>query len=467
MSFFAAFLIREKLEELLKKKGLRLHLVGILGAGMLPLSKLASSFGYKITGSDARAHTSRELVDRITKDYGFRITPHRRGLLCGVDLVVTSFAIPEDSPELVDAKILGVPITTRAELLGVLMKRYKKRIGICGSHGKSTTTALVDKMLCAGGFSPTTVSGATLFDGSDLRIGEEDIFIYEACEYRDAFLSFHPTHQIITGIELDHTDYFPDLASIRHSFLRAANRAQKLVVMNSDFESSSSFSRELEAPFVTYGKATNAIYRYVIKEMNSNSCRFYIYKHGALLLETETKLFGEYNIANITAAAALSDTLGIPKDSIALAIRDFGGIERRMSRIGSLFGKSIFYDYAHHPTEISATVSAVKERFGTCAVVFIPHTYSRTKSLWNDFIYALRQADFTILMDIYPARENPVEGITSENLALSIGECAVCARAEEVLDIISGRPECAVVLMGAGDMSKVIDIIKKADGFEE
>ena len=460
MSVFDGLLSGGILDYMLKRGLKRIHFVGVLGAGMLPLAKLCVSLGYKVSGSDARA-------GEFEIDLGFEVTEHRQGLLTGVELVVVSFAIPTNTPEMLDAKAQNIPIISRSQLLGELMKGYNRRIGISGSHGKSTTTALIDKILYLGGVSPTTVPGAKLFDGCDVRIGEREALVYEACEYRDAFLNFYPSLQVITGIELDHTDYFADIDVLRHSFLLSAERADEAVILNADFDRSDEFAKALSRPCITYGRSQKADYRYVIEEKLDSCYRFCILRRGEVLLEASTTLIGEYNLSNITAAAAVADTLGVDCDTIARAIGEFHGIERRMSRIGRLSESEIFYDYAHHPTEISAAIRAVRERYDACTVVFMPHTYSRTKSLWGEFISALSQSDFTILLDIYPAREQPIENVTSQKLAASIGECAIYTTAQGALSNILLHRFPVVVLMGAGNMDDLIEMIKKSDTFYE
>ena len=472
MSHTDVFLSSEKIEELLKNKVKHIHFVGALGAGMLPLAKLCRSLGYEISGSDARAdefcgregaldHSANIVGDNGDElPFSAPITPHAHGLLGGVDLLVASFAIPEDSPEIIDAAAPGIPIISRAQLLGALMTSYKRRVGISGSHGKSTTTALIDKMLCTGGVSHITVSGATLSDGLDVRIEPSDTFVYEACEYRDAFLSFHPTLQVITSIELDHTDYFADIDAIRHSFLAAAERASAGVVLNADFLGSSEFAAKLSVPVVTYGRAEGADYRYIICDKGRDGYDFHILRRGELFLELQTPLVGEYNVANITAAAAAADILGVDADFIARAVREFSGIERRMSYLGRLADTDVFYDYAHHPTEIASAIDAIKERYSSCAVIFKPHTYSRTRSLWSEFIKALGRSDCAILLDIYPAREAPIDGITSEKLARDMGYNAFYTDNEGAIGHIRSGEYPAAILMGAGDMHTLVADIK-------
>ena len=451
MSLNANFLTDIELEMLLQSGISGIHFIGILGAGMFPLAKLAHSFGYTVTGSDSRACA--EGVYDI-----FKVTPHGCENIKEKELAVASFAIGNDNAELLSAIENGIPVVYRAQLLGAFMKKYCVRIGVSGSHGKSTTTAIMDKIFSDGGLLPTTVSGATLYDGENLRIGSDGVFIYEACEYRDAFLHFCPSVQVITSIELDHTDYFGSLDALFESFRKSTVGAE-ITVMNTDFKGAEKFRRSLCTKVVTYGESAEADYRYSIVERTADSCRFCVLRRGENIFEARTSLFGKYNLLNILAAVAVADICGVDKNIMSRSISSFAGITRRMSRLGELFGHEIFYDYAHHPTEISLTVEAVKERYEHCSIVFCPHTFTRTQSLWDEFITAFRKADFTILLDIYPAREKPIDGITSENLAKAIGSTATYAMPSDIPRLICERASGAVIIMGAGDVSEICNVL--------
>lgn len=452
MSEYSFLLSSDDLGRILKRRGAKIYFIGIMGAGMLPLAKLMCSFGFYVSGSDILLKEEKIL-------HGMQVGPHNAINVDSADLIVTSFAIAEDNEELIRANELGIFITSRAALLGFIMLNYRTRIGVSGSHGKSTTTAIIDKILCDCGYTPTTISGATLYDGVDMRIGSENFFVYEACEYRDAFLNFHPSLQVITSIELDHTDYFDDIDAVRASFKKCADSAG-YVVLNLDFDGAQKFKESLTADVITYGSCVRADYRYEIVRTDAEVFVFDIYRRGKQYMRLSTHLIGKYNIANITAAVAIADYLGIDADVISRSVSSFCGIERRMSILTTYLSHDVFYDYAHHPTEISAAINAIKERYGTCTVVFCPHTYSRTKSLWGEFISALSKADFTILLDIYPAREKYIDGVTSQRLAKEIGDSCVYATPEEVLGLIETRGVGAVVLMGAGRLDDVIRLLK-------
>lgn len=376
-----------------------------------------------------------------------------------VSLAVYSLAIDDTDPEILAAKSHGIPLISRAQLLGALMKEGKTRISVSGSHGKSTTTAIIDHILSYAGKDPTTVSGAYLSSGRTHSLGSGEIFVAEACEYKDSFLRLCPTHQLISAVELDHTDYFTSLEEIRRSFLTAAERAET-VIINCDDTAASGIAEELRSRdepsqprVITYGESPLADYRFCINGRQGGVTHFSIISQRGTF-EFETRLFGRFNLYNLTAAVALCDTLGIQSATVSEAIASFCSIDRRMSLLTSINGTPVYYDYAHHPTEIEAVISALKEQYGSITVIFCPHTFSRTYSLWNDFIEALSKADFTILLDIYPAREKPIDGVDSKSLAASITG-AVYTTPDKAADIASSHPSGAIALLGAGDVESV------------
>ncbi len=456
MSIYNSSHTFKELNSIFGRKGARLHLSGILGAGMSSLAHVLTARGYLISGSDERAREREEYLGAL------RVMAPDRANIIGIDALIYTTALSDDDAELCEAVRLGIPTVSRAEALGFIMHGYTTRIGVSGSHGKSTVTAVIDSILCEAGLSPTTVSGATLWDGSSYRLGSDDYFIYESCEYKDAFLHFYPSVQLITGVELDHTDYFPDTDAIRQSFRKCVKRADRLVVINGDDEGARSIIPHIDVPVVTYGSRGSNDYYYNIISRSAEMTEFSVYRQGRAAFNVRTRLLGEYNIQNLVGAMALSDSLGIDRGSVLRAAENFQGIDRRMALLGQLGGRSVYYDYAHHPKEIAAAIDAVRERHGECTVVFCPHTFSRTKSLWNDFIHTLCKAEFTILMDIYPAREKPIDGITSEKLAEAIGNSAVRLDECDVLSYTLEATRGAVILMGAGDLESVkSDFLRK------
>ena len=447
MSIFNSDIELEVIASLLKDVKTRVHFIGVLGSGLYPLAKLLKGRGYHVSGSDEGSkHTF--YVD----ESGIEIS--NDSYFLEADLVVYSLAIDGDDPGIRSAIERGITLISRAQLLGCLMSGCKARISVSGSHGKSTTTAIIDRILCAAQSPHTTVSGASLSSGEQFIDAGKDIFLAEACEYKDSFLSLCPTHQIITAVELDHTDYFKDIEMLCNSFYRAAQRAEVLLA-NADDERALGIATDIKhsqghVRVLTYGRGENADYRILAPKHRGSMTDFSILS-GDKSFNLTTTLIGEFNLYNIAAAVAMADIIGVPSKVIEGAAQDFRTIERRMSHISDINGVAVYYDYAHHPTEIAAVIDAIKERHGTLTVIFRPHTYSRTQSLWSEFKAALCKADFSILLDIYPAREKSIDGVTSQALAAEIPRCRYLDASEAVAAALS-RGTSAIALLGAGEV---------------
>lgn len=482
MSIYNSNFKIEKIFSALKDRKKEVRFIGVLGSGMYPLARLLIDFGYKVSGYDRSAiHWRRNnLSENTTKerncldlDYknDIRLCEHTEVDWKSVGLAVYSLAIEESDPEILAARSHGVLLISRAQLLGALMSEAKVRISVSGSHGKSTTTAIIDRILTAAEMQPTSVSGATLSSGIPYRKGSGEVFLAEACEYKDSFLSLSPTHQIITSVELDHTDYFHSKDQIRRSFLIAAERAET-VIINRDDRLASDIALELKRGgakrdrLITYGESEGADYRFRIDGRDGEMTRFSVISKERIF-DLETALIGKYNLSNITAAIALCDNLGIDPETVKEAVGSFHSVDRRMTLLSRINGVPVYYDYAHHPTEIKAAITALKERYGSVTVIFRPHTFSRTFSLWQDFIAALSKADFTILLDIYPAREEPIDGVNSEKLAKAIPS-AVFASMADAPRLALASPRGAIALLGAGEVDGVRDeLIRLGDNNNE
>ena len=454
LSIFNSDLTLGLISSILKDVKGSIRFIGALGSGMYPLARILLDRGYRISAYDRGYGSGMDVSEG-----GILWCTHKDARWEDVKLAVYSLAISEDDPEIVAAVSRGVPIISRAQLLSALMIEAPTRISVSGSHGKSTTTAILDAILTAAGVSHTTVSGAALLSGASYVDTGTDVFLAEACEYKDSFLRLCPTHQLITSVELDHTDYFPSLDAIRASFLRAAERADTALV-NLDDAISANIACELSLradrlpeSIVTYGKAEGARYRLTDIKREGEITSFSV-KAKERVIKLKTSLIGEYNLYNITAATALCDTLGIDEKYIKEAVESFRAIDRRLSRITEIGGVPVLYDYAHHPTELEAVIGAVKERYGRVTVIFKPHTYSRTASLWWDFVRALCKADFTILLDIYPAREKPIEGITSKELVKHIPGAIAVGDSLAAKSALMGQSD-VILLLGAGDVDRV------------
>ena len=453
---------REKLREVLRKKDARVHFCGIGGVSMYSLATLSLELGFHVTGSD-RYHGDRvhSLVMR-----GVEVsTDHASNNVAGADVFVYTHAIGEKNPELVAARDLGILTVSRAEYLGYLMTRYKTRIGVSGSHGKSTTTAMLDRIFTHAKTEPTVLSGASLEWGEPFRLGGEEILVYEACEYKDSFLSFSPGVAIALNLELDHTDYFADTAALRASFEKALSKASRFALINSDDENLKKIINNVKkkTKVVTFGQNPDADYRYFVTTFAEVGFEFSIYKFGEELASFKLSVPGIHNVSNAAAAAIAAIEFGIDIRSVADALALYGGIEGRLELIGERHGRAVYYDYAHHPTEIAASINALKLlTHEPVTVVFKPHTFSRTKSLWEEFRSVLSLADNLILTDIYPAREDPIEGVSSRRLAEEIGDMAVFAPDSEVTQRLDELGRCCIVLMGAGNLDAIrYDVLNK------
>ena len=415
--------------------------------------------GFEVSGYDEDTSKSRENLTRCA----IKVYDKLNQGIEGADAVIYSSALSHMNRALLLARELGIPTYSRAELLGEIMLEYDVRIGVSGTHGKSTTVGILDRILNKAGLCPTVFSGAELDTGSAYRGGTTDYLLYEACEYKDAFLHFSPTYAIITNVELDHTDYFADLSSVIDSFYLSVKRAESVIISSEGFGAKELIKR-LGERAITYGRTENAMYRYELAEQLSGNNRFRVYRCDEPLGCFSVCIPGEHNIENAVAAIALSTELGIPYATICEAVRTFCGVPRRLELLGMIGARSVYYDYAHHPTEIKASIDALHSHYDKVAVIFKPHTYSRTRDLWGGFVESLSLADYCVIGEVYPARESPIEGICAMNLASCIdGAVALdgIAAIKHILDNTDG----AIVLMGAGALDEekgaLLELIKE------
>lgn len=428
----------------------RVHFIGIGGIGISALAELLLLKGIKVSGSDV---SSSEITKRLASlGAEIRVPGSAEELArSGADLAVYSLSIRADDPEYLECGRLGIPTVSRAELLGVLMKDYEYRIGISGSHGKSTVTAMLTAILSKAGLAPTVVAGAPFSSGSSLIVGEKRYFVYEACEYFDSFLHFNPTHAVILNVDLDHTDYFPDLSVLLRSFVLAADRAERLAVICTDGESALDVAERVSVPKLTLGERGDIRYRISEREDGFSA----VFADGREII---TGAPGRHNAENAAVAAAVASELGVPWDVIAAALGEFSGIKRRLERIATLKGVPVIYDYAHHPKEIHAAIDTLeKMRYNKIAVVFRPHTYTRTAAFFDELAAALARCRYAYIAEIYAAREEPIPFVDAEALARRVTELGGSARAIETDISIEQLPsdmDC-LVLMGAGDLTKI------------
>ena len=448
---------KEKIEEILKNGKSHVRFLGAGGVGMYSLMRLTSELGYTVSGSDRRENTLTS--DLLLRGYNLSIGEGGADIP-PCDLLVYTLAVNECDKELLFAKEKGTLAVTRAEYLGVLMGKYGYKIGVSGSHGKSTVTAMLSSVFCKAQKSPTVLCGAGILpEGLPYIHGEREIFIYEACEYKDSFLHFLPDVSVFTNLELDHTDYFKSLSDIKESFLKAINLAE-CAVINKDDENLAALIPHAKSRVVTYALNSPADFTAKIIKGKGVTPAFEVLYKGNREGIITLSVIGSFNIYNALGAYAAARTAGLSPDGIISAISSFSGIERRMQRIGEYKGAAVIYDYAHHPTEIRATLSALREiTKGRVIVIFRPHTYSRTESLFSDFISALSLADKVYIRDVDPVREAVRVDFSSHTLAQAIGDGAEYLKTDNIENIDLKRGD-TLVIMGAADMTEILNNVK-------
>ncbi len=461
MSIFHSGLGKEKISEILKNKKIKIHFVGVGGVGMYSLCVLSKEAGYEVSGSDREiSHLCNSLIDA---GYDVKIG-HAEENASGAGLIVYSLAIAEDNPEIRYAERNGIPGASRAEYLGFIMENYKKSISVSGSHGKSTTTAMISEIFKKAGCEPTVVLGAALPNTDcPVHIGKEELLICEGCEYKDSFLHFSPSATVFTNLELDHVDYFDGIEALKRSFLKAMNLPE-LSVVNIDDENLRELIPFVKTRTVTFGESSRADYKVLTKEWKGGFYRLKIRHEGEDMLDVCLSVPGRFNAINAAAAATVALEAGIARDSISRALSEFCGIERRMEKLCTLGRCEVYYDYAHHPTEIRSVISAIREMTGKeVTVIFKPHTYSRTAGLMKEFVSALSLADKVFICEISAIREKAIDGINASSLVSRIGDKAAKLNDDDVLDAIGDIENSAIIIMGAANLDKVKKMILESE----
>lgn len=443
---------------------IHIYFIGIGGISMSGLAEILLTEKFQISGSD-RAPSD---LTHILTAQGARVYYGQReeNITPDIDLIVYTAAIKPDNPELIAARRMNLPMLTRAQLLGQMMQNYKTPIAISGTHGKTTTTSMVAQILLEADVNPTlSIGGVYKPIGGNIRVGSSEYFVTEACEYTNSFLSFLPKIGIILNIEEDHLDFFKDIHEIRDSFHRFALLLPKdgTLIINGDMNQVEEITAGLSCRVITYGSSPSFDYSASQITYDDLGCpSFHLMRKGGKEEVFSLKVHGAHNVMNALAAIALADTLAIPQDVIAKGLLAFGGTDRRFEYKGQLNGISIIDDYAHHPTEIRATLHAAKEYpHKKLWCVFQPHTYTRTKAFLDEFADALSLADEIILADIYAAREKDTLGISSQTLQGKIEElghsCHYFPSFEEIEKFL--LENCTkgdlLITMGAGDIVKV------------
>ena len=447
----------------------RIHFIGIGGSGMCPLAEILHSEGFELSGSDANEG---ETLDRI-RSYGIPVfMGHKAENIEGAELIVYTAAVKKDNPELVAAQEKGIPAIERSVMLGIVTRRYRRSIAVAGTHGKTSTTAMLSQLLIGSGFDPSAIIGGKLpFLGGNSYVGQSDIIVCEACEYVDTFLELNPYISIITNIDADHLDYFKTLDNIKKSFNKFCHLTTGLIVYNGDDENILDAVEDVTLPMITFGfRKTNDYYADNLREIKGAYKRFDLMHKGEKLCEITLMVPGRHNIYNALAAASCAHYLGASPEQIAENLGKFTGVHRRFEILGTPQGITVADDFAHHPTELTATLSSAMEMdFNKVWAVFQPHTFSRTALLLDDFAKALSIPDVAIISEILPVRETNTYNIYNTDLGAKV-EGSVCIDTFE--DITKYIVEHAkdgdlVITLGGGNVYMCANMILKALQKEE
>jgi len=440
---------------------IHVHFIGIGGISMSGLAEILLEEGFTISGSDAKQSA---LTDSLAKKGAtIYIGQKASNLSIRPALVVYTAAIREDNEEFKAAVDAGIPMLSRAELLGQIMDNYEKSIAVAGTHGKTTTTSMISQILLVAKADPTiSVGGILEAIGGNIRVGGSEVFITEACEYTNSFLHFHPKYSIITSVEAEHLDFFKDIDDIRRSFHEfAGNTAHDgVLIINGQIAALDQITNNLSCSVTTYGLCENDDFYAKNITYNDHACGTYTLMHKTEDLGTVSlSVPGRHNVSNSLAAIALCLNLGLPLDVIKKGLLQFGGTKRRFEYKGTKNGITVIDDYAHHPTEVAATLTAARNYpHGRIICVFQPHTYSRTKAFLSDFARVLSMADIVVLADIYAAREKNTIGISSKDLLAELQkngqESYYFPSFDEIEKFLSEKciNNDLLITMGAGDV---------------
>ncbi len=442
----------------------KIFFAGIGGVSMNSLAHISHLRGHTVCGYDRTPSALTRQLEALGIPVWYEADAAH---VADADVLVYTVAIPAELPEYAEACRRGIPVISRADFLGYIMSGYKRRIGVSGMHGKSTTTAMLECIFRVAELDPTVSCGAPMKDADNRcdRIGAEDYFIFEACEYMDSFLDFYPTDAVVLNIEMDHPDYFRDLAQIEDSFRRFMARCGEngTVYLNAGDDNVLRAAQSCRAHTVTFGVETaHADYNATDIYFTGGLPTFTILKNGGKICRIQMQVPGTHSIADALAAASIALECGVAPADVERALAQFAGASRRMDYRGKTAkGADVYDDYAHHPTEIASTLSAAlamqpKRLF----CVFQPHTYSRTKELFDDFARALAKEGVceVLIADIYTARETDSLGVSSALLAEAVrargGKCRAVSETEEIARIL--KTKCTVgdtiLVMGAGDI---------------
>ena len=447
-----------------------IHFIGIGGSGMFPLAQILHGKGYYLTGSDNNETDTLQMV----REMGIPVTLGQRAEnIEGADLIVHTAAIMDDNPELIAARASGVPTIERSVLLGEISAWYPAAICVSGTHGKTTTSSMTTQILLDAGLDPTCVIGGKLpaIHGGG-RIGKSGAMVCEACEFVDTFLKLHPDIAVILNIDADHLDYFKTMENLIASFHKFASMATRAVIANGDDQNTLKALKDLDRRIITFGYASiNDYYPANIEHVDGVTISFDLCRDSEILTPIRLHVPGDHNILNAIAACIAAHEVGASWEQCAKGLDAFHGAQRRFEVLGKFGGITVADDYGHHPTEITATLTAAKKLpFKRVWAVHQPFTYSRTAMLLDDFAKALSIADRVVLSEIMGSREKNTWNIYAKDLAEKIPGCVWFPEFPEIADYVvaHAEPGDLIITLGCGDVNKcahmMVDLLSKKYG---
>lgn len=432
----------------------KIHMIGIGGSGMCPLAEILHSKGYELTGSDVNESDPLKRV----KALGIKVFMGQKAEnVHGAELIVYSAAISKDNPEIKEAEKLGIPMLERSKMLGALTRKFDKVIGVCGTHGKTTTTSAITQVLIMNGLDPTAVIGGRLpLINANGIAGNSEYMVCESCEFVDTFLELSPDMAVLLNIDNDHLDYFKTMENLTASFSKFVNKAS-VAVVNGDDALVMKATEGYKGKLITFGTSSSDDYTATDIVKARYGYEFTVNFKGKPVTKLTLSVPGRHNVYNMLSVFAACSYYGLDAESIKKGIESFGGAGRRFERLCEEKGITLIDDYAHHPTELMATLNAANQLgFKNIIAVFQPFTFSRTELLKDEFIKALNLADKVILTPIMGSREINISGISSDDLAKGIRNCYCVDTFPEAAELavkLAG-PGDAIVTMGGGDIYK-------------
>lgn len=454
--------------DLNRDKNKKVHFIGIGGVSMSGLAAVLLTKGYKVSGSDSKES---DVLNKLRKSGAEIYIGHKSENLKNVDLIVYTAAIPSSNPEIIEAKNKNIELMDRAEFLGYIMKGHKYNVAVAGTHGKTTTTSMLSNITLSANLDPTILVGGNV-DAlhGNFKIGESEYFVTEACEYKESFLKFFPYIGIILNIDADHLDYYKDINHIKDTFKKFSDLIPKdgYLIGCAEDPKVQEVLNYAKCNTISYGITKGDVTASNISFNNKGCASFTVYKNNEPLFDVSLNTTGNHNILNALASICTSIVLNIPKEAIIKGLKDCNGAHKRFEYKGEFNGATIIDDYAHHPVEIKATLNTAKLiKHNKTYCVFQPHTYTRTKTLFDEFIKCFDSSDELILMDIYAAREKDTGLVSSDELGDAIRKtgmnCINVHSHEEAVDYLSSKvsPGDLILTVGAGDVVKVGEMLLK------